>query len=77
MPGFQNPVVDADDGLVFDFLGLFSRQLILLLHERHAIVFGLPATVPYRIDPSVPKQAARCKRRLSFTDIPLIGSQPR
>lgn len=54
MPGLQNPVVDADDGLVFDFLGLFSRQLVLLLHERHTIVFGLPATVPYRIDPSAP-----------------------
>ena len=74
MPGLQNPVVDADGGLVFDFLGLFSRQLVLLPLDRHTIVFGLPAAVPYRIDPSVPKQAARCKRRLSFTDMPLIGS---
>jgi len=74
MPGLLNPVVDADGGLAFDFLGLFSRQLVLLPLERHTIVFGLPAAVPYRIDPSVPKQAARCKRRLSFTDMPLIGS---
>ncbi len=56
MPGLQNPVVDADGGLVFDFLGLFSRQLVLLPLERHIIVFGLPAAVPYRIDPSVPSK---------------------
>lgn len=68
MPELQNPVVDADGGLAFDFLGLFRRQLVLLPLERHTIVFGLPAAVPYRIDPSVPKQAARCKRRLSFTE---------
>ena len=74
MPGLQNPVVDADGGLAFDFLGLLSRQFVLPLLERHTMVFGLPADVPCRIDPSVSKQAARCKRRLSFTDMPLIGS---
>ena len=74
MPGLQNPVVDADGGLAFDFLGLLSRQFVLPLLERHTMVFGLPADVPCRIDPSVPKQAVRCKRRLSFTDMPLIGS---
>lgn len=73
MPGLQNPVIDADDGLAFDFLGLLSRQFVLPLLERHTMVFGLPADVPCRIDPSAPKQAVRCKHRLPFTDMPLIG----
>lgn len=79
MPGLQNPVVDADGGLAFDFPELFSPQLVLPLLERHTMCLQSPCgcAVPYRIDPSVPKQAAQCKRRLSFTAMPLIGSQPR
>jgi hypothetical protein len=42
MPVLQNPVVDADDGLAFDFLGLFSPRFVLLT-RRHTIVFGFPA----------------------------------
>lgn len=50
MPGLQNPVVDADGGLAFDFLGLFSPQLVLPLLERHTMCLQSPCgcAVPYR-----------------------------
>ena len=54
MPVRRNPVVDADDGLAFDFLGLFSPRFVLLTLARHTIVFGFPADAPCRIDPSAP-----------------------
>ncbi len=87
-PGFHLKVLEACPdcrirslmlmaALPLIFLGFSALSSYCPYSNDTPCVFSLPADVPYRIDPSVPKQAAQCKRRLSFTDMPLIGSQPR
>lgn len=78
-PGFHLKVLEACPdcrirslmlmtALPLIFLGFSAPSSYCPYSNDTPCVFSLPADVPYRIDPSVPKQAAQCKRRLSFTE---------
>lgn len=62
-------VIDADDGLAFDFLELFGHRLVMFPLERHAVALSLPigrTKIEKRVHPVV---AVNAQRPIELLDV--------